>query len=371
MSSSDPAPARRPTVLVVDDSDFMRAVVTDIIRSSGEFRVAGEARTGFEAIRLLHARNPDLITLDMHMPDLGGLETLAYIMNEAPRPVVILSAFAVHGAEPTMRALDYGAVDFVSKPEGDSAQSREELGERLLHALRAASLAQIEHLRLRMPPQGAPTHPLRRPEPGDIATVAVAIASSTGGPRALEEVVPRLPANLPAAVIVVQHMPAIFTDTLARRLDGLSALPVEEAKAGELLRAGCVTIAPGGFHLLVARTDAGMVFALDDGPNVWGVRPAADVLFASVASHFGPRSVGVVLTGMGHDGADGARAIHDVGGFTIAQNESSCVIYGMPRFAAPHASAVLPLEEIAGAISAQAQRAAGPLMRGAIRNRRP
>jgi two-component system chemotaxis response regulator CheB len=353
-------------VLVVDDSDLVRAVVTELIRASGEFRVAGEARTGFEAIRLVHELNPDLVTLDLQMPDLGGLESLAYIMSEVPRPVVILSAFALQGAEPTMRALDYGAVDFVLKPEGDRPSSIVQLRDQLLNALRGASIANVKNLKLRMT-GGAPMRAAtRRPTPGEPATVAVAIASSTGGPRALEEVIPRLPADLPAAVIIVQHMPATFTDTLARRLDSLSALNVREAVDDEPVRSGTVYIAPGGKHLLVKRTEQGNVFALDDGQPVWGVRPAADVLFAAIASHFGPRSIGVVLTGMGKDGAEGARAIRDVGGYSIAQDEESSVIFGMPRFAEQYSNAVLSVELVAAAVADRAHQMAGPLTRSSL-----
>lgn len=369
MSSSERnerAPARRPSVLVVDDSDLVRAVVIDLIRASGEFRIAGEARTGFEAIRLVHELNPDLVTLDLQMPELGGLECLAYIMSEVARPVVILSAFARQGAEPTMKALDYGAVDFVLKPEGDSPRAIEKMRDRLLDALRGASEARVKNLKLRMP-GGAPVRAAtRRPTPGEVATVAVGFASSTGGPRALEEVIPRLPSDLPAAVIVVQHMPATFTDTLARRLDGLSALTVREAVDGEVVRSGNVYIAPGGKHLLVKRSDEGNIFVLDDGQPLWGVRPAADVLFASIAAHYGPRSVGVVLTGMGRDGAEGARAIQEVGGYSIAQDEDSCVIFGMPRFAEQYANAVLSLELVATAVAARAHQIAGPLTRSSM-----
>jgi len=186
------------------------------------------------------------------------------------------------------------------------------------------------------------------------APCAVAIAASTGGPRALSELVPRLPADLPAAVFVVQHMPPLFTKALAKRLGDMSAIDVVEAHHGDLVRAGAVYIAPGGKHLELERTPDGVRIRLTDGAPVWGVKPAADVLFPAVARTFGPASVGVVLTGMGRDGAEGMRAIHEVGGWTIAQDEATSVIASMPRAAADHADTVLPLERLAAEIARRA-----------------
>jgi len=346
---------RRPLrVLVVDDSALMRSLIVDVIRGSREFRVVAEAATGYEAIRLVHEVDPDLVTLDLEMPDLGGLDTLGYIMSEAPRPVIILSAHAGERAEATMRALDYGAVDFVLKPADEPRQSIEALGPQLLDALRAAAVARLANLPVRLPDRIArDAGPRRAPARNrSAATAVVAIAASTGGPRALAEIIPRLPASLPAAVLVVQHMPPGFTRSLAARLDASGEIPVEEAEAGTPIRAGRVYIAPGGFHLLVRRGPDGPILDLDEGAPVWGVRPAADPLFASVASHFGPRSIGVVLTGMGRDGAEGLRAIREVGGATLAQDAETAVVFGMPKAAAPFAQEVLPIGEIAAAIAA-------------------
>ncbi|HEX6939397.1 MAG TPA: chemotaxis-specific protein-glutamate methyltransferase CheB [Longimicrobiales bacterium] len=346
---------RRPGVLVVEDSALVRARIVDVIRDSGEFRVVGEAATGYEAIRRVHELDPDVVTLDLEMPDLGGLDTLGYIMSEVPRPVIILSAYA-GDAEATMQALDFGAVDFVPKPDASHPDAAEQLQSRLLRALRAATLARLSNLPLRLPDR----QPRRRRAGGrsratGTATTAVAIAASSGGPRALAELIPRLPAGLPAAVLVVQHMPPGFTRSLAARLDAASALPVTEAAAGEPIRAGRVYIAPGGHHMRVRRGETDLVLGLDDDRPVWGVRPAADPLFRSVASHFGPHSIGVVLTGMGRDGAEGLRVIRDVGGATVAQDADTAVIYGMPKAAAPYAGAVLPLDRIADAIAERAE----------------
>lgn len=355
MTSRHPGGERRPGVLVVEDSALVRARIVELIEGSGEFRVVGVAATGYEAIRKVHELDPDVVTLDLEMPDLGGLDTLGYIMSEVPRPVVILSAYA-GDAETTMQALDFGAVDFVPKPDGSDADAAEQLQERLLRALRAATLARLSNLPLLMRDR----HPrrrraARRPKATGAPAVAVAVAASSGGPRALAELIPRLPAGLPAAVLVVQHMPRGFTRSLAARLDRLSALPVSEAADGEPIRTGRVYIAPGGQHMRVRRADADFVVELFDDRPVWGVRPAADPLFHSVASHFGPHSVGVVLTGMGRDGAEGLRVVRDVGGATLAQDADSSVIYGMPKAAAPYAEEVLPLGSMPEAIATRVE----------------
>lgn len=355
MAAPHPLSERRPGVLVVEDSTLVRARIVELIRASGEFRVVGEASTGYEAIRKVHELDPDVVTLDLEMPDLGGLDTLGYIMSEVPRPVIILSAYA-GDAEKTMQALDFGAVDFVPKPDGSNPEAAEQLQERLLRALRAATLARMSNLPLLMRDR----HPRRRraakrAKATGTPHVAVAIAASSGGPRALAELIPRLPAGLPAAVLVVQHMPRGFTRSLAARLDGLSALPVTEAEDGEPIRVGRVYLAPGGRHMRVRRSKDEFVVELNEDRPIWGVRPAADPLFKSVASHFGPSTIGVVLTGMGRDGAEGLRVIRDVGGATIAQDAETSVVYGMPKAAAPFAAQVLPLGDVAEAISARAE----------------
>lgn len=347
MSSSD-----RTRVLVVDDSELFRGIVGDIIESTGEFTVCGHARNGFEAIRLVHQLQPDLVTLDLEMPDLGGLDTLGYIMSEAPRPVVILSAHGGAGAPHTLRALEYGAVDFVLKPTDAGPDAMVGMRVRLLDALRAAREAKVGNLPLRMP-HVADAHP---PTPTvqvshTRAPTAVVIAASTGGPRALVDVIPRLPPGLNAAILIVQHMPPNFTAYMAERLAEMSALPVTEAAAGEPIESDHVYVAPGGFHMVCARSRDGLAIDLRKDAALHGVRPAADRTFLSVASHFGPRSIGVVLTGMGRDGSAGLRMIREVGGATIAQDEATSVIYGMPRLAAPYADRVLPLDGIADAIA--------------------
>ncbi|HEY0810704.1 MAG TPA: chemotaxis-specific protein-glutamate methyltransferase CheB [Longimicrobiales bacterium] len=342
---------KKSRVLVVEDSELMRNVLVDIITDSTDFRVVGQAATGYEAIRLVHELNPDIVTLDLQMPDLGGLGTLGYIMSETPRPVVVVSSYVSDkAAGPALQALEFGAVDVVAKPSGDQRRDVDTLGDRLLDALRAASEARVANLRMTdQSVRTVPTHSQAQPTS---ARSAFAIAASTGGPRALTEIIPSLPIGLPSAVLIVQHMPSGFTKPFAERLATLSAVPVHEAVDGQLLEAGSVYLAPGGKHMALRRTAEGIAIALDDGDALWGVKPAADVLFRSVAAHFGPASGGIVLTGMGRDGAEGLRAIREVGGWTAVQDPASSVVYGMPKFAAPHADEQLSLETIAKTIAA-------------------
>ncbi|MHB0947539.1 MAG: chemotaxis-specific protein-glutamate methyltransferase CheB [Gemmatimonadaceae bacterium] len=351
------------TVLVVDDSAFMRRLVPGLIEATGEFRVVGTARDGHDALRQLHALDPDLVTLDVDMPSLDGLQTLGYIMSEAPRPVVMLSATTTQaGYDVTLRALELGAVDFVAKPSGAVSLDIGRVGERLRTALRTARETNLRGVRMLVRPPVGGAQPVRRAaaSPGS-ARAAVAIAASTGGPRALAEVIPALPAGLAAAVLVVQHMPAGFTRSLAQRLDAISALPVREAAHGDAVRAGYVYLAPGGVHMRVEARDSGPAIALDaQSPSIWGVRPAADPLFRSVATVFGAKTVGVVLTGMGRDGAAGLQAIRDAGGQAVVQDRATSTIYGMPQAALQIAGAdrVAPLGEVADAVSGMVARVA-------------
>jgi two-component system chemotaxis response regulator CheB len=348
-------------VLVVDDSAMMRALVREVLESSAEFAVAGEAATGYEAIRQVHEASPDIVALDLRMPDLDGLEALGYIMSEAPRPVVVVTALDA-GGEEVLRALDYGAVDLITKPT--ESDERRDFTDRLLRGLRAASMARLTNLRFQPPRE--PRKERRGGQgalPGS-AHVAVAIAASTGGPRALMQLIPALPRDLAASVLIAQHMPPRFTTSLARRLDGASDLRVQEAEDGEPLVGGRAYLAPGGYHLEARRSDDGPVASVHEEPQVHGVRPSGDVLLASTARVFGPRSVGVVLTGMGRDGAQGLRAVREVGGATYAQDRATSVIFGMPAAAAPHAERVLPLSLLAEFLAEEVtRRTAGEAVR--------
>jgi two-component system chemotaxis response regulator CheB len=340
------------TVLVVDDSAFMRKLVVDLIDGSGEFRVVGTARHGADALKKVNALSPDVVTMDIEMPELDGLAALERIMRESPRPVVMLSGAATGGVnDPVLRALELGAVDFVRKPSGPISLDLATVREPLLAALRVATEVNLRGVAaFAAAPATVPA--ARTAALEEIASCVVAIASSTGGPRSLAEVIPSLPRSLDAAVIVVQHMPAGFTQSLAERLNAHSPLPVSEARDGEPLLRGRVYVAPGGRHLTVKLLAGAPVLALDDSPPIWGVRPAADRLFRSVAECFRAAAIGAVLTGMGRDGAEGLRAIHDAGGAGVAQDRVTSIIFGMPQAAAAAGGVdrVLPLSGIGPAI---------------------
>ena len=325
---------------MVDDSAFMRRLITEIVESRPEFLVIGTARDGTDALTKVRLLRPDIVTLDIEMPGMDGLSALGQIMTEMPRPVVMLSAAGSEADNSlTIRALELGAVEFVRKPSGPVSVDLVGVRAELLRALSAAAMVRVPH---------APT-PLRieRPEPpareesrrSDPAGSAVVIAASTGGPKALSEVVSHMPEGFNAAVLVVQHMPEDFLHSLAARLSQLGPLPVSVAVDGEPVVSGRVYLAPGNRHMSVV-TQQGRVFVkIDDGPAICGVRPSADPLFMSAARAFGGNLVGVVLTGMGRDGSEGLRAVRAAGGGAIVQDRASSIIYGMPRAALAAAGA--------------------------------
>jgi two-component system chemotaxis response regulator CheB len=340
-------------VLVVDDSAFMRRVIGEAISSQPDLELAGVAINGLDALLKVEHLQPDVVTLDVEMPEMDGLTALRHLMARYPRPVVMLSSLTQEGAITTLRALSIGAVDFVAKPSGSISLDFHRVRDELLHKLRVAAGARVHIPRATGTVHIAPLAPIRKPAAGR-ARVGferlVVIGASTGGPRALGSVVPALPRDGRTAYLIVQHMPAGFTRSLADRLDASSQLSVREAAAGDRLAVDTALLAPGDRHLLVTASGA---IDLTDGPRLHGVRPSVDITLESVAEHFATRTTVAILTGMGHDGADGAEKVHRAGGYIVAEDESTCVVYGMPRAVVERGAAdnVVPLDSIAPAIT--------------------
>lgn len=333
-------------VLVVDDSAIVRQVLSDELSKAKDIDVVGTAMDPYIARDKIVSLKPDVITLDIEMPRMDGLTFLGKLMKHYPLPVIVVSSLTPEGSETALRALEMGAVEVVAKP--GSAYSVAEVTKVLIDRIRAAS-------RVRCVKQDhAPiAKPLGQHVEAMIATThkILAIGASTGGTEAIKDVLTRMPANTPGTLIV-QHMPAHFTKSFADRLNQLCAMEVREAKTGDALVPGVALLAPGNYHMVLKRSGARYYVDVKTGPRVHHQRPAVDVTFHSVARHAGRNAVGVVLTGMGSDGAAGLKAMRDAGAYTFAQDEASCVVFGMPKeaIAAGAACKVVPLQNMAAKV---------------------
>jgi two-component system chemotaxis response regulator CheB len=360
----------RIRVLIVDDSAFMRKVLTSILSADPQFEVVGEARDGREGVALAQALKPDVVTMDINMPHMNGLEATEIIMSTNPHPIVIVSSESREGADTTLKALELGAIDFVAKPSSGIDLDMNSVREELARKLRMASKVRVVRTAGKARLAGAnesgsipaslgtaaaatatrPAPAVLTPPPSPAGRFPVVVlAASTGGPATLMKFVPTFPQNFPGAVLLVQHMPGTFTAQFSQQLAEVSAIRVKEAEPGEIVRPGQLYVCPGSHHLRLSPT--GRV-SLDDGPRISGYRPCADVAMETAAAFAGVMSIGVVLTGMGNDGTRGAAAIKTAGGHVIAQDEATSIIFGMPAEAikAGAVDQTLALEQIYPAI---------------------
>jgi two-component system, chemotaxis family, protein-glutamate methylesterase/glutaminase len=337
-------------VMIVDDSAFMRFAIAQQLNEYPGIVVVGTASNGREALTLIPKLQPDVITLDVEMPHMDGLTTLRHIMTDFPRPVIMFSSLTKEGAAETVQALMLGAVDFIPKPANrtDIREVMKDMTSKIMHAARA----KVKYVPLR------PVVSLRSAYENNSGkglstyhktTPIVLIGASTGGPGALSEVIPLLPEDFPCPVLIVQHMPAGFTHSLSERLNSISQLNVKEAEPGDALLVGQVLLAPGGFHMTIDENER---IALNQKPTVHGVRPAVDVTLLSLVQRYGNNIIAVIMTGMGSDGTHGASLLHSEGGYVIAEDESTCVVWGMPRSVveAGAADAVHPRTQIVSAV---------------------
>lgn len=363
---------KKTRVLIVDDSAFMRRVLTTIVASDPQLEVCGEARDGHDAVTQTEALKPDVVSMDINMPHMDGLQATEIIMSSNPRPILVVSSESQEGAAVTLKALQLGAIDFVGKPSGgvdlDLSSVRDEICRKLKVAAKVRVVRNATRSKV---PEAASGSARGEALPasfgqtaqngGSLAAQAatkrggsgkipvVVLASSTGGPATLMKFVPYFPKDFPGAVILVQHMPGSFTEQFSKQLSEVSRIKVKEAESGDILAPGQLYICPGSHHLRISTTGR---ISLDDGPRIAGYRPCADVTLETAAEYAGPLAIGVILTGMGNDGAKGVQSVRAAGGHTIAQDESTAVIFGMPQEAITTGAIdqVLPIEAIYRAI---------------------
>jgi two-component system, chemotaxis family, protein-glutamate methylesterase/glutaminase len=352
---------RKLRVLVVDDSALMRKLITQILHRDESIEVVGTAMDDTFGLRKLEELKPDVVTMDLDMPRMDGMAMLRQLTRSSRVPVIVVSAHSTTGAHATFKALALGAFDFVTKPKSSASADMEAIADELIAKVKVAVQAGKPDVQ----PVGMDTLPRVQKPKNRVpmrANRIIAIGVSTGGPNALQMLLSQLPADFPAGIVIVQHMPEGFTELFAKRLDECCAIEVKQAASGDLIYAGRALVAPGNWHLKARRMPLGDIAILSDEPRRNGHRPSADVLFRSVASEFGPDSTGLIMTGMGEDGADGIGAIKAAGGLTIAQDEASCVVFGMPRAAIErgHVMRVAPLESLPALLVGQNEKSTRP-----------
>ncbi len=340
-------------VLIIDDSAVVRQTLVEVLQSDPQIEIMGTAADPYIASERIKEEVPDVITLDVEMPRMDGLNFLKIIMSQRPIPVVMCSSLTERGSETALKAIEYGAVEIILKPRLGTKQFLEESRIRICDAVKAAAQARVRPIQERMKtpqPKLSADAILSKPSPHAMLRTTekvVAVGASTGGTEALRVFLEAMPADAPG-IVIVQHMPEGFTRSFAKRLDGLCRINVKEAEDNDTVIRGRALIAPGNRHLLLKRSGARYYVELRDGPLVSRHRPSVDVLFRSAARYAGNNAVGVILTGMGDDGASGMKEMKDAGAYTIAQDEATCVVFGMPNEAIKKGgvSTVLPLDEI-------------------------
>lgn len=313
-------------VLVVDDSSLMRRIVSEMLNSTSNIRVVGTARDGMDAVEKTKKLRPDVVTMDVEMPKMDGLTALCYIMAKTPVPVVMLTAMGKIEADLAVKSFEYGAVDFVSKPSKTISLDIEEVKNELINKVRAASTVNVEKLVFKVVERRLIEKLLITPKTDKKVLI---IGASTGGPQALSEIIPKLHRTFPLAVLIVQHLPVGFTKSFSERLSWQGSIALKEAEDGDVIRPGQAFVAPSGYHIVVKN---GRI-ELNKNPKVNGVRPSIDVVMKSAAEAYNDKIIGVLLSGMGKDGAEGMRAIKERGGSTIAQDALTSAIFGMPKAA--------------------------------------
>jgi two-component system chemotaxis response regulator CheB len=342
-------------VLIVDDSAFMRTALSSMLSSDRDIQVVGMAKDGIEAIAKVKTLRPDIVTMDVEMPRMDGLHALKAIMAENPVPVIMVSSLTEEGARVTLEALEAGALDFIPKNLSELSVNILKIKEILIDKIKKLSVKKLARIP-RTATGAAERHdlaPLTIRATGERKVGVLAIGTSTGGPKALQDIIPRLTKNFPVPIVIAQHMPPNFTGPFAERMNQLSQIEVREAKEGDILKAGVALIAPGGGHMRIRKHSAiETAVSLTTDREEFTYRPSVDALMASVAECYPGRTLAVILTGMGNDGLKGIEGVKKSGGRVFAQNEQSCVVYGMPKAVvdAGLADKVLSIEEIAGEI---------------------